>query len=99
MGRGGNWFGMGGLSAASLLSTDGKKVLVLEAGIHPGGCGSSYARKGYVFESGATTLVDLTRPTNEILGRAYRHAHTKERAKPVHVGLVRRSKADYTHEG
>ena len=49
--------GMGGLSAASLLSTDGKKVLVLEAGIHPGGCSSSYARKGYVFESGATTLV------------------------------------------
>ena len=49
--------GMGGLSAASLLSTDGKKVLVLEAGLHPGGCSSSYTRKGYVFESGATTLV------------------------------------------
>lgn len=48
---------MGGLSAASLLSTDGKKVLVLEAGLHPGGCSSSYTRKGYVFESGATTLV------------------------------------------
>lgn len=49
--------GMGGLSAASLLSTDGKKVLVLEAGLHPGGCSSSYTRKGYVFESGATTLI------------------------------------------
>lgn len=49
--------GMGGLSAASLLSSDGLKVLVLEAAHAIGGCSSSFQRKGYVFESGATTLI------------------------------------------
>lgn len=49
--------GMGGLSAASMLASDGFKVLILEAALHPGGCSSSYPRKGYVFESGATTLI------------------------------------------
>ena len=47
---------MGGLSAASMLASDGYRVLILEAALHPGGCSSSYPRKGYVFESGATTL-------------------------------------------
>ena len=49
--------GMGGMSAGALLANDGYKVLILEAALHPGGCSSSYPRKGYVFESGATTLV------------------------------------------
>lgn len=49
--------GMGGMSAAALLANDGYKVLILEAALHPGGCSSSYLRKGYVFESGATTLI------------------------------------------
>jgi C-3',4' desaturase CrtD len=49
--------GMGGLSAASLLANDGIKVLVLEAAHAIGGCSSSFQRKGYVFESGATTLI------------------------------------------
>lgn len=49
--------GMGGLSAASLLANDGFTVLVLEAAHVPGGCSSSYKRKGYIFESGATTLM------------------------------------------
>ncbi len=49
--------GMGGLTAASLLSRDGFRVLVLEASHLPGGCSSSYSRKGFVFESGATTLI------------------------------------------
>ncbi len=49
--------GMGGMTAASLLANDGYKVLVLEAAHLPGGCSSSYKRKGYVFESGATTLI------------------------------------------
>jgi phytoene dehydrogenase-like protein len=51
--------GMAGLSAASLLTKQGKKVLVLEANYLPGGCSSSYFRQGYWFESGATTLVGL----------------------------------------
>ena len=48
---------MGGMSAASLLARDGYRVLVLEASHVPGGCSSSYKRKGYIFESGATTLI------------------------------------------
>ena len=48
---------MGGLTTASLLARDGFRVLVLEASHLPGGCCSSYPRKGFVFESGATTLI------------------------------------------
>lgn len=49
--------GMGGLSAAALLAKKRFKVLVLEANYLPGGCCSSYWRKGFVFETGATTLM------------------------------------------
>lgn len=51
--------GMAGLTTASLLAKEGKKVGVLEQNWLPGGCSSSYPRKNYVFESGATTLVGL----------------------------------------
>jgi len=51
--------GMAGLTTASLLARDGKKVLLLEQNWLPGGCSSAYPRKGYVFEAGATTLVGL----------------------------------------
>lgn len=51
--------GMAGLSVASLLARDGKQVTLLEQNWLPGGCSSSYPRKGYVFEAGATTLVGL----------------------------------------
>jgi C-3',4' desaturase CrtD len=49
--------GMGGMSAGAMLANDGYKVLILEKAHAPGGCSSSYFRKGYVFESGATTLI------------------------------------------
>lgn len=49
--------GMGGMTAASLLAKDGYSVLVLEKAHVTGGCSSSYYRKGYIFESGATTLI------------------------------------------
>jgi|GEM_PF-5311851 len=49
--------GMGGMSAASMFAKDGYRVLILEAAHAPGGCSSSYYRKGYTFESGATTLI------------------------------------------
>jgi C-3',4' desaturase CrtD len=51
--------GMAGLTAAALLVKEGKSVLILERNYLPGGCSSSYFRKGYIFESGATTLVGL----------------------------------------
>lgn len=49
--------GLGGLSAALSFAKKGKRVLVLEKGISPGGSASSFLKKGFVFESGATTLV------------------------------------------
>jgi len=49
--------GMGGMTAASYLAKSGQSTLVLEAGLSLGGCSSSYKRKGFVFESGATTLI------------------------------------------
>lgn len=51
--------GMAGLTAAALIAMDGRSVLVIERNYLPGGCASSYYRKGYIFESGATTLVGL----------------------------------------
>lgn len=51
--------GMGSLSAGALLARKGLKVTVLEQNWQPGGCTSSYWRKGFVFEAGATTLVGL----------------------------------------
>lgn len=49
--------GMGGMSAAAMLAANGYKVQVLEAAHALGGCSSSFYRKGYWFESGATTLI------------------------------------------
>ncbi len=50
---------MAGLTTAALLAHAGQSVTVLEQNWLPGGCASSYPRKGYTFESGATTLVGL----------------------------------------
>jgi phytoene dehydrogenase-like protein len=51
--------GMASLTAGVMLVNQGKKVLILEQNYLPGGCVSSYYRKGFVFEAGATTLVGL----------------------------------------
>ncbi|MCU0445525.1 MAG: NAD(P)/FAD-dependent oxidoreductase [Microscillaceae bacterium] len=51
--------GMGALTTACLLAKRGLRGIVLEQNYLPGGCTSSYWRKGFVFESGATTLVGL----------------------------------------
>ena len=51
--------GMGALTTAALLAKRGLQVKVLEQNYLPGGCTSSYWRKGFIFEAGATTLVGL----------------------------------------
>lgn len=51
--------GIAGLTTACLLAKDGHEVGVFEQNWLPGGCASAYPRKGYIFESGATTLVGL----------------------------------------
>lgn len=49
--------GLGGLAAAAQIADQNKSVLVLEKGISLGGCASSFWKHGYLFETGATTLV------------------------------------------
>jgi C-3',4' desaturase CrtD len=51
--------GFGALSAAALLCKRGLSVCILEQAKYPGGCATTYKRKGYWFETGATTLVGL----------------------------------------
>ena len=42
--------GMGALSAAVLLAKENLNVIIIEQNWQPGGCTSSYWRKGFVFE-------------------------------------------------
>lgn len=51
--------GMGGLTAAAMLTFSGFEVTILEQNWMPGGCSSSYWRKDFWFETGATTLVGV----------------------------------------
>jgi len=51
--------GMGGLSAANYLAKYGKKVLVLEKHVAPGGLVSSFPRKGVHFDLGIHGLYEL----------------------------------------
>ena len=46
--------GFGGLGAALKLSEAGLRVGLVEALNSPGGCASTFKRRGYAFESGAT---------------------------------------------
>lgn len=51
--------GIGGLTAAALLSKRGYQVLVLDQAIAPGGCASTFKRKGFTFDVGATQVAGL----------------------------------------
>ncbi len=44
--------GLGGLVAAAKLSKEGKKVLLIEQHDRPGGCATTFSRKGYTMEVG-----------------------------------------------
>ena len=50
--------GNGGLSAAAYLGQHGKKVLVLEKNVTPGGCATSFVRGRFEFEA---TLHEMCR--------------------------------------
>lgn len=51
--------GIGGLTAAALLSRRGHQVQVFEQAWIPGGCASTFRRKGFVFDVGATQVAGL----------------------------------------
>lgn len=51
--------GIGGLTVAALLAHRGYSVLVLEQAIVPGGCASTFKRRGFTFDVGATQVAGL----------------------------------------
>jgi C-3',4' desaturase CrtD len=51
--------GIGGLTAAALLARRGDRVLVLDQALVPGGCASTFKRKGFTFDVGATQVAGL----------------------------------------
>ncbi len=62
--------GLGGLSAGALLAKQGRRVLVLEQSKAIGGCCSTFERKGYRFDVGAS-IVEIIEPIErvfEVLG-------------------------------
>ena len=51
--------GIGGLTAAALLAHRGYRVRVFDRAIVPGGCASTFRRKGFTFDVGATQVAGL----------------------------------------
>jgi C-3',4' desaturase CrtD len=51
--------GIGGLTAAALLAHRGYSVKVYDQAIVPGGCASTFKRRGFIFDVGATQVAGL----------------------------------------
>ncbi len=51
--------GIGGLTAAALLARRGYQVRVFDQAIVPGGCASTFKRRGFTFDVGATQVAGL----------------------------------------
>lgn len=51
--------GIGGLTAAALLARRGYEVIAYDGAIVPGGCASTFQRKGFTFDVGATQVAGL----------------------------------------
>ncbi len=51
--------GIGGLTAGALLARRGYSVLMLDQAIVPGGCASTFKRRGFTFDVGATQVAGL----------------------------------------
>lgn len=81
--------GMGSLSAGALLAKDGHAVHIIEQNYLPGGCTSSYYRKGFIFEAGATTVVGLDKhmPLRYILEQTAIQIDMKPLDRPMQIRL------------
>ena len=51
--------GIGGLTAGALLAHRGYSVQILDQALVPGGCASTFKRKGFTFDVGATQVAGL----------------------------------------
>ena len=51
--------GIGGLTAGALLAHRGYSILILDQALVPGGCASTFKRKGFTFDVGATQVAGL----------------------------------------
>ena len=51
--------GIGGLTAGALLAKRGYKVTIYDQAIVPGGCASTFKRRGFTFDVGATQVAGL----------------------------------------
>ncbi|RAM51725.1 MAG: C-3',4' desaturase CrtD [Hapalosiphonaceae cyanobacterium JJU2] len=51
--------GIGGLTAGALLARRGYSVLIFDQALVPGGCASTFKRKGFTFDVGATQVAGL----------------------------------------
>jgi C-3',4' desaturase CrtD len=51
--------GIGGATTAALLAKRGHEVTVFDQAIVPGGCASTFQRRGYIFDVGATQVAGL----------------------------------------
>ncbi|MEM7555977.1 MAG: C-3',4' desaturase CrtD [Cyanobacteria bacterium P01_A01_bin.84] len=51
--------GIGGLTAGALLAHRGYEVLIFDQAIVPGGCASTFKRRGFTFDVGATQVAGL----------------------------------------
>jgi C-3',4' desaturase CrtD len=51
--------GIGGLTAGALLARRGYEVIIFDSAIVPGGCASTFKRRGFTFDVGATQVAGL----------------------------------------
>ncbi|MBD2205028.1 C-3',4' desaturase CrtD [Calothrix sp. FACHB-1219] len=51
--------GIGGLTAGALLAHKGYSVLIVDQALVPGGCASTFKRRGFTFDVGATQVAGL----------------------------------------
>lgn len=51
--------GIGGLTTGALLACQGYEVLIFDQAIVPGGCASTFKRRGFTFDVGATQVAGL----------------------------------------